>query len=48
MGLCFLAPELLNDYITTITPKINIWSLGVLLYWMKFKKYPFWIGRAKN
>ena len=41
---CFLAPEIIDPNIQTFTPRVNIWSLGVLLHFMKFKQFPFYLG----
>jgi serine/threonine protein kinase len=43
----YLAPEILSDYMAgtsstnNYTPKSDIWSLGVTLYCMYYKKHPF-------
>ena len=36
-----MAPEILNDKIDLICSKSDIWSLGILIYYMLFKEYPF-------
>lgn len=42
--VCFAAPEIVDKNIKTFTSRMNIWSLGVILYFMKFKNYPFFLG----
>ena len=36
-----MAPELLEEEIKVYTSKVDIWSLGVLMFFVMFKKYPF-------
>ena len=36
-----MAPELLSYSIDAYTSKVDIWSLGVLLFYVMFRKYPF-------
>ena len=36
-----MAPELLEEDIKIYTSKVDIWSLGVLMFFVMFKKYPF-------
>jgi len=35
-----MAPELFT-YISAYTSKVDIWSLGILLFYVMFEKYPF-------
>lgn len=43
----FLAPELCKGGRMTSGKKCDVWALGVTLYFMIFKKYPF-IARSKE
>jgi serine/threonine protein kinase len=39
-SLKFMAPELLQGR-TESTPKIDVWSMGIILYALVFGEYPF-------
>ena len=36
-----MAPEVLKDEKKIINSKSNIWSLGIIIYYMLFKEYPY-------
>lgn len=37
----YMAPEVLQGLDTKASPAIDLWSLGVMLYCMRFYKFPF-------
>jgi serine/threonine protein kinase len=37
----YMSPEILQQT-STLTPKSDVWALGVLLFYMLFGKMPFW------
>ena len=39
--LKYMAPEVLANYYTVANPAIDVWALGIMLYVMLFRKYPF-------
>lgn len=39
--LRYMAPEVLANSFTHANPAIDIWSLGIMLYSMIFRKFPF-------
>ena len=44
----FMAPELLKQEIKIYTSKVDMWSLGVLMFFVMFKKYPFDLSGKKD
>ena len=40
-SLKYMAPEILSGKINKITPNIDIWALGVILYILVTGEYPF-------
>ena len=42
----YIAPEVLTDHVLP-HPAIDIWALGVILYWLLFGKPPF-TGNTKD
>lgn len=37
----YMAPEFLNDKVEYLTPKVDIWSLGIMLHLIQFGSHPF-------
>lgn len=42
----YMAPEMIQEE-ATADPKIDMWSLGIILYRMLYNKYPFLIHNKK-
>ena len=43
-----MAPEILKNEKIIINEKCDIWSLGILIYYMLFKEYPYMKRRISN
>ena len=43
-----MAPEILSGKAKMITPLIDVWAMGVILYLMLFGKLPFHGGNGKD
>lgn len=39
--LRYMPPEVLQGKITTASPSLDVWAIGVMLYCMMFQKFPF-------
>lgn len=37
----YVAPEILSAKVKTITPNVDIFSLGIVFYMMLFRKFPY-------
>eukprot|EP00828_Plagiopyla_frontata_P030480 TRINITY_DN3969_c0_g1_i5.p1 TRINITY_DN3969_c0_g1~~TRINITY_DN3969_c0_g1_i5.p1 ORF type:complete len:580 (-),score=90.97 TRINITY_DN3969_c0_g1_i5:66-1805(-) len=44
----FMAPELMSYNISAYNSKVDIWSLGVLMFYIMFRKYPFDMTQSKK
>lgn len=44
----YLAPELISESELGYSSKIDIWALGVLYFYMLFKKFPFYYLQQKD
>ena len=44
----YRSPEQINLYSNcTLTPKVDVWALGCILYTLLFRKFPFDYDRSK-